>query len=740
MLMTSVAALSFIVGAACVIGESGSEPLPVVDVAADDTIVNRSCVLRIAPGTVIADVNGDGVVKVVAPDVVVRFEEGSVLRGAPAETYGDVMTGVGLVIDGQKNVRVEGAAIEGFKVGLLARGADGLVVDGAVLSDNFRQRLRSTPAAEDSGDWLWPHANDNREWLTNYGAAMAIERSKGVEVRNVRVREGQNGIILDRVDDSRVYDNDCSFLSGWGIAMWRSSRNVISSNALDFCVRGYSHGVYNRGQDSAGLLIFEQCNENWIAENSITHGGDGIFGFGGKEALGEAPGPEGFDHTRKGCNDNQIVGNDLSYAPAHGLEMTFSFGNRIEMNQFIENAICGIWGGYSQQTTIESNVFKRNGAGGYGLERGGVNIEHGSGNRIANNAFEANAAGVHLWTDEDAALMKTPWAQKNHRGSTDNVIEGNVFRGDAVGIHLRATGLTMAKGNVFEGVGESVRVEGGEGLSELDGRVEAPNRPVVNRASVAAARTKPVGARAHLAGRQNIIMGEWGPWDHESVMVRQLDRAGGVHRYEVWGAPAEIAADCESEGVNVTVERPESGPAIVRVAAGPGVHAYRVALKGEGLDRVLEGTLLGATWTARFFPWTADPRENLEGWRAEAAGPQSRSVSMEGVRLAYRHGGPRELGVSQELNGAEIGSDRFGTVATTSIPLGPGTWRIRTLSDDGVRVLVDGAAVIENWTWHAPTRDVGTFSLDQARTVEIMVEHFELDGYAVLEVEIERAE
>lgn len=741
MLMTSVAALSSIVGAVCAFGGSGESPLPVIEVIADDTIVDRSCVLRIAPGAVIADANGNGVVRIAASDVTIRFEPGSVLRGAPTGTPGDVMAGVGFVVDGQKNVRVEGAAIEGFKVGLLARGADGLVIDGAVLRDNFRQRLRSTPAAEDSGDWLWPHANDQREWATNYGAAMLIERSSGVEVRNVRVREGQNGIVLDRVNDSKVFDNDCSFLSGWGIAMWRSSRNTVTRNALDFCVRGYSHGVYNRGQDSAGLLMFEQCSNNVIGENSITHGGDGVFGFGGKEALGEAPGPEGFDHARKGCNDNLFIANDLSYAPAHGLEMTFSFGNRIIANQFVENAICGIWGGYSQETLVALNVFRRNGTSGYGLERGGVNIEHGSGNAIRENEFEGNAAGVHLWTDDDAALMKTPWAKRNHRGSTDNVIASNQFAGDRVGIHLRATGKTVGGLNSFQDVGEPARVEGGEGMSEGDAGlpVHVPSYPVFGR-------SKPVGARGALAGRQNIIMGEWGPWDHESVMVRQLDRAGGVHRYEVWGAPAEIAAECESEGVSVTVERPEGEagaeprPVVVRVAAGPGVHAYRVSLKGEGLDRVLEGTLLGATWTARFFPWTADPRENLEGWRADAAGPHSRSVSMEGVRLAYRHGGPRELGVSPDLEGAEIGRDRFGTIVTTSIPLGPGTWRIRTLSDDGVRVLVDGVAVIENWTWHAPTRDVGTFTLEQGRTVEIMVEHFELDGYAVLEVEIERAE
>lgn len=734
MLMSSVAALWTIAGVL-------SPELPIVDVTTDDTIVDRSCVLRIAPGAVIADANGDGVVRVVAPDVTVRFEKGSVLRGAPVGTPGDLMTGVGLVIDGQKNVRVEGAAIEGFKVGLLARGADGLVIDGAVLRDNFRQRLRSTPAAEDAGDWLWPHANDQREWVTNYGAAMAIERSSGVEVRNVRVREGQNGIVLDRVEASKIYDNDCSFLSGWGIAMWRSSRNVISNNALDFCVRGYSHGVYNRGQDSAGLLIFEQCNENRISENSITHGGDGIFGFGGKEALGETPGSEGFDHTRKGCNDNQIVGNDLSYAPAHGLEMTFSFGNRIELNQFIENAICGIWGGYSQQTLIESNVFRGNGAGGYGLERGGVNIEHGSGNRIEGNSFEGNAAGVHLWTDEDAGLMKTPWAAKNHRGSTDNVISNNTFKGDTVGIHLRATGVTRAAANVFEGVGENVKIEGGDGLSEFAEGTKSSVDPAFVALPMVAARTKPVGARAHLAGRQNIIVGEWGPWDHDSVMVRQLDRAGGVHRYEVWGAPAEIRVACESEGVSASVERTEVGPAVVRLSAGPGVHPYRATLTGDGLERTVEGTLIGAEWTVRFFPWTVDPRENVEGWRAEAAGPQSRSVTMPGVRLAYRHAGPlelaREMGTMEAFAGAEIGRDRFGTIATTSIPLKAGTWRVSTLSDDGVRVVVDGAAVIENWTWHAPARDAGEFRVEADRQVQITIEHFELDGFSVLEFEIE---
>ncbi len=95
-------------------------------------------------------------------------------------------------------------------------------------------------------------------------------------VRRVKVWRGQNGVVLDHVLKCQVYDCDCSFLSGWGVALWRSNGNVVARNALDFCVRGYSHGVYNRGQDSAGILCFEQSCDNIIAYNSATHCGDGF--------------------------------------------------------------------------------------------------------------------------------------------------------------------------------------------------------------------------------------------------------------------------------------------------------------------------------------------------------------------------------------------------------------------------------------------------------------------------------
>jgi parallel beta-helix repeat protein len=415
--------------------------LPQLVVTADDTEVRASCEIVIPPGTILRDANTNGVLRIAADGITVRFAPGSELRGAAAGTPWDTLRGIGIRVDGHRKVKIFGARVHGYFNGLVASRADGLVVDGGDFSDNYRQRLRSTPQAEDGADWLFPHHNDENRWRDQYGGAVCVEASSGVTVSNLRVRRGQNGIILDRVEGSRVYDNDCSFLSGWGLALWRSSRNTICRNAFDFCVRGHVEGVYNRGQDSAGILCFEQCNDNVIAANSATHGGDGFFGFAGREALGEfwmeterrrlrqetgredvdalirVPTEVARDFSARGCNRNLLIGNDFSYAPAHGIEMTFSEGNVFARNRLVENAICGIWGGYSSDTLIAENEIAGNGGMAYGLERGGINMEHASGNRILRNTFTNNKCAIHLWWDNDAALIRSPGWRGTTAGS-----------------------------------------------------------------------------------------------------------------------------------------------------------------------------------------------------------------------------------------------------------------------------------------------------------------------------------
>lgn len=474
------------------------------------TRIERSC--RIELGAEPRPAGHAGALVIVADGVTVELT--GELRGAPVGAAPDSLDGVGIRVTA-RNVTLRGARVSGYRVGIHALGADGLVLEDCDVSGNFRQRLASTREKEASGDWLEPHANDEHEWFERYGAGIYVERSSDVVVRRCRARAGQNGLVLDRVERAQVYDNDFSFLSGWGIALWRSSDNVIARNACDFCIRGYSHGVYNRGQDSAGILLFEQCSRNVIAENSATHCGDGFFGFAGQEALGAAGAPEvepsGYAaYEGRGCNRNEIRGNDFSYAAAHGLELTFSFGNRILQNRLVGNAICGIWAGYSRDTSIRLNEIAENGSAGYGLERGGINIEHGQRNEIKGNEFHANACGVALWWDEDAGLAKLPWVRANGHESRDERVVWNAFFRDGLGVQLRGATHASLGENRFGEVGTELDAAPEAQVLRLDGQEENHHGDPGGLDPLPGT-TVPVGARAHLRGREFIRLDEWGP-------------------------------------------------------------------------------------------------------------------------------------------------------------------------------------------------------------------------------------
>ncbi len=707
-------------------------------------------------GIVIEDDEGDGVIHIVADGVTVRFEEGSVLRGAPAGTPGDELAGVGIRIEGVEGVSLRGVEVHGYKVNVSATGADGLVVDGADLSGAYRQRLRSTPEREDLRDWLRPHENDANEWVSSFGAALAIEESDGVTVRRVRVRGSQNGIILDEVNESDVYDNDCSFLSGWGLAMWRSSRNTVSRNAFDFCIRGHEEGVYNRGQDSAGILMFEQCNENFIVENSCTHSGDGIFGFGGREAIGQVE-PRGgvqIDYADAGCNDNKFMRNDLSFCSAHGFEMTFSENNLFARNRVEGNGICGVWGGYSSDTRYMENYFARNGSLAYGDERGGINIEHGSRNVIVENTFENNRVGVRLWWDDDKELLALPGVEAGYRGVAGNRVTGNTFvmtpghpfelgEGEQLlGIQLQLplgdefhTNLLVPNRFEIEGVvGERVVSEGPPAL-KMHAETDRFSLPVIR----ALGDTVPIGAREHLRGRAAIVMGEWGPWDHEGVFVRRIAGRGPEHVYEFRGVGERRPMPTRWPDDGVAVSSEFVGEDVARVtitSTRPGAHAYELEIEHPGGVAAISGCLVAAEWEAKFWGWSSDPIAAEAAWRAEAEGVEPIHVSE--LNMAFASGGPGA--VVPRLAGEAPGAELFGLIATSTIPLDAGRWRVRTLSDDGVRVIVDGETIIERWNIHGPTEDAAVFTIDEKREVGFVVEYFENDGYATLRVDIEPAD
>ncbi|MBK5269997.1 MAG: right-handed parallel beta-helix repeat-containing protein, partial [Bacteroidia bacterium] len=345
------------------------------------------------------------VILIEGSNIIVDFNN-AILNGSKLTKSPDEFAGVGIIIRDSKNVMIKNLKAKGYKVALLAKNTEGLVLDNCDFSYNYRQHLNSTQEKEDVTDWMSYHHNEKDEWL-RYGAAMYLRNCNSVVVKNCRVTGGQNALMMMECNDGMIYNNDFSFNSGIGLGMYRCSRNKVMYNKINFNVRGYSHGVYNRGQDSAGILGYEQSNNNFFYKNSATHSGDGFFLWAGQTTM---------DNGQGGCNDNVIMGNNFSYAPANGIETTFS-RNIITDNRIFE-CDYGIWGGYSYESNISGNKFKDN--------RIDIAIEHGKQNKITYNIFYESKEAIKLWA---RAEQSADWGYTKYSDtkSHDYIIAFNNF-------------------------------------------------------------------------------------------------------------------------------------------------------------------------------------------------------------------------------------------------------------------------------------------------------------------------
>ncbi len=748
-LSAAVLAITVLAAPAEATRPSGAEP-PVVELLRAGTVVDANA--RVALPRAPLPAEDDAPVLVIeGRDDGARVEVdlgGGVLIGGTGKPHEHA--GTGILIRG-RNVTLRNGTIRGFKVGVRAIDCDGLILEDLVVSDNYAQLLRSKPWAEDSSDWLFPHRNDDDEWAKEHGAGIAVRNARGAVIRRITSHRTQNGILLDRVHDSQVYDNDCSFLSGWGIAMWRSSGNTVCRNSLDFCIRGYSHGVYNRGQDSAGLLMFEQCSNNIVALNSATHGGDGIFGFAGREALGEglAGDADPAAHFGKGCNGNSFVGNDLSFAAAHGLEMTFSFDNLVARNRFESNAICGVWGGYSRGTIVTENEFIRNGRTMSGIERGGINMEHGQRNLIARNSFKDEPVGVRFWTDADESLAILPWTRANGRGAADNIVVGNRFEGVESAVVLAdARGTTLAD-NDFVSCGAEVVDDPATGTTRRDSTPAAgPNPPDAAALDALLARLpgerQAIGLRSSLRGRERIVLLEHGPYAWDAPIVVQTTPGIARVQFKAYGLIEVESADVIGRGPLFAGVGADAQT--IEVASNQSGFVAPFTVQARDQLRKLakaRGLLAPGQWVTKFFtldggaaPLAAVPAR--DAFLARAA-EEPRELELRELAFDFRGRAPREVIDHQDAPLLPAEGSRFGVVSRSPFRFPPGRYRVVVESDDGIRVRIDGETVIERWDIHAPAIDRHEFEVAETRELAFEVEYFQNTGHSTLRVWFEEA-
>lgn len=558
-----------------------------------------------------------------------------------------------IIVDGGATIRVVNARVRGHKIGILARGTRGLTLIDNDLSDNWRPRLFSLVEHESLVDWLSFHHNENREWM-RFGAAIYLEDVTGGELRGNTVVRGMNALLMVRSDSLQVHDNNFSFNSGLGIGLYRSSDNRIVHNRLDYNVRGYSHGFYARGQDSAGLLLYEQSSRNYVLGNSLTHGGDGVFLWAGQTTMDSGTG---------GANDNMFMSNDVSYATANGVEATFS------RNQIVGNKAWGseygVWGGYSYETSIRGNNFRNN--------RTAIAIEHGQDNSIVANSFDGDSTAIRLWAD---SITASDWGYPKHRDtrSRDYRINGNTCRQIRTVLRIRNT----------------------TGIDSTDACSIVGTSPFLDTRN----RARPAWPSTPLSERDRsaIIVDEWGPYDYTTP---KLWPAGDSTR----AVPLRLLTLGPAGGWKVVSKR---GIAVITAESGR----------------------IGDTITLAPFP--------------DSSGDWSLTLESRGRRFSYERFEPAinwevrfadSVQTRPRLDLMRYGPNNWSLEASGSVTLPDGSYSIRTISDDAIRVWVDGTLVIDAWTPHESQVDYAP--LGPGRHA-LRVEYRQVDGWVELRLDIIR--
>lgn len=676
--------------------------------------------VRVRPGTyrLGAPTSSDSALITIRGDDVTVDLRRVTLLGTRADADPDTRTGVAIRIDGGHDVRVRGATLRGFRFAIVARGTRRLTLDANDVSDSWKPRLFSGVQHESLVDWLSFHQNEKDEWL-RFGAGIYLADVHGGEIRANRGEHGMNGLLVTRSDSLLIWNNVFSYNSGLGIGMYRSSDNRILHNHADFDVRGYSHGFYKRGQDSAALLMFEQCNRNVVAYNSMTHGGDGLFLWAGQHTM---------DTGEGGANDNLFYGNDFSYAPTNGMEATFS------RNTFVANTIVGsdhgLWGGYSFASRVLGNRFARN--------RIGIAVEHGQENVVAFNTFDGDSTAIRLWANP---IEPSDWGYPKHRdtASRDWRIADNTLSGHRVALRAEHTTGIEARGNRVVGVdtplvlAPDVRVDASAFATTMS---PTPLPDSVRRLAppTLAGGLEPASSAAAHRDRSAIVIDEWGPYDWRTPKLWPVDSGRGPSvKLRVLGPLGTWRLVARRGIASISRTAGRTGDTIVVAVDTIGGTDWSLAIAHRATGARAEARAEYAryepriAWSARWYAW------------ADSAHAPTRDAAAHDALLAstpLRTDAPARLDIyGYGAPAAGLPRERVLLVAEGRVTLPAGAHTLRLISEDAARVWVDGHLAIDAWAAHDSRPDYAELS---GGAHDLRVEYAQEGGWTELRLEVLR--
>lgn len=305
--------------------------------------------IKIKPGIyhIDAPYNLDTAAIMVTKDSVTIDFNGAIMIGSWGAVTPDQFLGNAIFVKNAQHVTIKNAIIKGYKVGFQGNLARYLNITNCDFSYNYRERLQSTIDFESEADTLNYENNDMHQWR-DQGCGMYLYNCNYSNISRCKFTNQLNGMLMDMTNNCEVFNNDFSFNSAVGLGLYRCMNNRIRNNKADWVVRGFSKGHYRSDLGAAGIMLYEQSNNNFVAYNSATHCSNGVIYWHGRYK---------FVFGGQGLKGTLFYGNDVSYAINCGMK----FGSVCKViNNKIEHCYKGLHIQNSEEMVITGNSIKDN--------------------------------------------------------------------------------------------------------------------------------------------------------------------------------------------------------------------------------------------------------------------------------------------------------------------------------------------------------------------------------------------
>ncbi len=300
---------------------ASSLSLPAVAAAQQAAKPDQHPVLEISKDTVLDPAKTYPPIIVKASNVTIDGQ-GAWVIGA---TQGNPMDfkGNGVAADGVSGVTLRNLNVRGFDIGLKVEHGGKWLVENCNFSDNFH----------------YPEAGWGE--LGHHGG-IVFEYVDHATLRKNKANRVWDACMLYHSDDNLVEGNDFSHTSNTCASLFTASRNRFLKNNLSYGIRIKPGEVHAR--DSASVMVQAGSDDNYFADNDITHGGDGVFlrPYAGWTSAGNVFERNNCSYANNNCIEAQCPRNTYR-------------GNKANHGSH------GIWVGWSNETVLEDNEACFNG-------------------------------------------------------------------------------------------------------------------------------------------------------------------------------------------------------------------------------------------------------------------------------------------------------------------------------------------------------------------------------------------